>query len=245
MGNEIYDGFKSLSDAQKRYRNKTDSTINQRRNMMNDDFDKEYTAIGDNSNRATIWLSSSPDLLYISRWEFKIIILPFVIPVASGSNALSPATLKVEPTSLETEQRRLDVKDSTVTPNPHDHPIQPNPHSHLITPNPHTHTVNAGITIIPVTNVSDMRIFIDDIDLTSHFKAQFPKWLDGEGMYPDSMLQHRYDILKACSILSDKQRSSILSQGYHRLEFESKALFRLNIREFKKYSFVNRQGDTK
>lgn len=199
----------------------------QRRNLVTDDFDKEYTAIGQEGQSGVIWLAISPDMIYIERWEFKVIIDPFLIPISGGTGAMSAVSLHVSDTNLSSSGSS----------------ISPNPHNHVITPNPHTHTINAGVTSIP-SQVENIRIHLDGYDLTAHFKAQFNGWIDSEGMFPDSSMENRYDILKAISLFPEAQRSAFLTQGYHKLEFISDGLFNLKIREFKKYNFINRHGDS-
>lgn len=217
------------------------TSTRQRRNGEMDDFDKEYSAIGENGVDATIYLSISPDMGYIARWEFKIIVVPFAMPVASGDSALSPTSLSVNPIDVTVNSESLTVSGDSVSPNPHSHTASAS--TPTITPNPHSHSVNAGVTLTPST-FGNIEIWIDGVDFTSYFMAQFDGWIDGEGMFPDTSMENRYDILKALNSMSDTDRSSFLKSGYHTVTFKGDGLFSLKLREFKKYSHIIRQGDS-
>lgn len=213
----------------------------QRRNGIMDDFDKEYSTIGENGVDATVYVSISPDMIYISRWEFKVIVVPFAMPVASGESALSPVSLSVDPIDVTVTETSLSVADDNITPNPHTHTASAS--TPVITPNPHSHSVNAGVTLTPST-FGNIEIWIDGVDFTSYFKAQFDGWIDGEGMFPDTTMENRYDIMKVLNTFDEATRSKFLTSGYHTITFKGDGLFSLKLREFKKYNHINRQGDS-
>lgn len=196
----------------------TNEPNKQRRNLVTDDFDKEYSTMGNKDQPGKVYLSISPDMDRIARWEFKVIVEPFFMPVAADTTAIQPVTLSVAKHGVDEVPK--------------------------ITPNPHTHSINAGVTLVP-TDFKDVRIFLDDYDLTAQFKAQFPSWISSnQGMYPDMTVGNRFDIIKALSVIPADKRTSILQQGYHVLEFKVDSLFSFKVREFKRYNGMNRQGDS-
>lgn len=79
----------------------------QRRHNVVDMYGVEYVRQGGKDAPATFYLSISPDMVYMERFEFKIIIEPFAIPIASDG---------IEPTSLT-------VSGNSVSPNPHTHNV--------------------------------------------------------------------------------------------------------------------------
>lgn len=215
----------------------------QRRNQVTDDFDKEYECIGDKNSRGRIYLAISPDMVYIERWEFKVIVQPFTVPLSTESTSLSPVTLTIDPIEIETPSKKLEIKDGKISPESHTHPkitIRPR-----IVPETHTHIPQAGITTVP-SSFGNLKIYLDGRDFTEAFKSQYKDqgWIDKDGIYPDASMEHRYNILEALDTLPKDKVSDYLKQGYHTLEFEADSLFSIKIREFKKYSFTNRQGDS-
>lgn len=230
--------------AERTKKNTTSTTQpnKQRRNLVTDDFDKEYETMGNKDQSGKIYLSISPDIEYMVRWEFKLIVEPFYMPVASSELAMQPVTLKIPEHPIEVDNASLSVSNNTINPNPHKHTATDK--AAKIEPETHTHVLNEGVTLIP-TKFEEVRIFLDGVDLTSQFKAQFPTWISPEnGMYPDLTVGNRFDILKALNTLDTKKRTSILRPGYHVLEFKVDDLFSFKIREFKRYSGINRQGDS-
>lgn len=67
----------------------------------------EYVRQGGRNAPATFYLSISPDMVYMERFEFKIIIEPFAIPISANG---------IEPTSLT-------VNNNSISPNPHTHNV--------------------------------------------------------------------------------------------------------------------------
>lgn len=248
---DTIDAFSILTNRTNDIQHRQTQQNRQRRNLVTDDFDKEYDIVGDQGVNGSIWLAISPDLIYIERWEFKVIVEPFTVPLASGDSAMSPVTLTIPPVDLEVSETALSAEtevdfenesaSTTITPDPHTHTITPNPLNLEINPRTHTHHMNAGVTLNP-SQFTDLHILLDGHDFTAQFKAQFPDWISGEGMFPDTTVSNRYDILKALDSLPKSEVSQYLQQGYHRLEFQADGIYSIKIREFKKYSFINRQG---
>jgi len=133
----------------------------QRRNQVVDIYGMEFTRQGDIGEPASFYISISPDLIYFERFEFKVIIESFRVPIA-GANGDSDSgisletvrvrdrslNLNVESTSLNSDTAELglttadiSVSETVASPNPHSHQLSPNPHNHQITPNPHRHTI--------------------------------------------------------------------------------------------------------
>lgn len=196
----------------------------QRRHGLYDDFGSEYNTVGDNNSNGRVWIAITPDIDKFVRWEFKLIVQSFIVPIAGS---------EVNPTSLEVGETNLSINNNAITPNPHRHEILPNPHSH---------TVTAGVSLTP-SSFKNFRISIDGIDLTALFESQFP--LPSEnGVYPDETIAHRYDIIEACSHLSEIDRNQILSAGYHEIQCNADGIFNLKFVNFIKYSFINRDGNT-
>lgn len=79
----------------------------QRRHNVVDMYGIEYVRQGGAGAPATFRLSLSPDYAYVERFEFKIIIEPFAIPIAGNG---------IEPTSLT-------VNGNSISPNPHTHDV--------------------------------------------------------------------------------------------------------------------------
>jgi len=208
----------------------------QRRNKVVDVYGMEFTRQGDTNNPATFYISISQDLIYYERFEFKIIIQPFVIPIAS--NGINPVTLSAVIPPRTTEHSSLTLNNNAISPNPHQHPILEQ-HAN-ITPNPHTHTITAGVTTAAST-VGDFRVIIEGIDITPCLKAQYDgNWITGEGVYPRSDDLSNYDILEAVSYLCEKKRNTILKAGYKTIQLEGNGVFNATLVNYLKYSHVNR-----
>lgn len=224
----------------------------QRRNQVVDVYGMEFTRQGDVSSPATFYLSISPDLIYYERFEFKIIIESFAIPVAS--DGINPATVQVRDRSLAVNDVSLSIggtslsigANNQITANPHGHSITPNPHGHSITPNPHdhltephSHQVTAGMSFA-ASNASNFTIWIEGVNLTPFLRAQFPdRWVDGEGVFPRSDLSN-YDVLEAAGYMSSTQRDLVLSPGYKKVEIWGDGIFKATLVNYLKYSHVNR-----
>jgi hypothetical protein len=240
----------------------------QRRNAVVDLHGIEYSRQGDTQTPATFYISISPDLIYYQRFEFKIIVDSFAIPVGNGA-ATSNTVVAVNDTALNLDNTSLNVSNTSLTngstsltvdennvvsPNPHTHPVNPNPHGHTITPNPHTHVINpnphnhttqahnhilsGGITLT-TSSISNFRVSIEDIDITENLIAQYPSWVNGNGVYPADD-DSRYDLLKVAGELPAWQRGIILSPGFKRVTMSANGVYNVTLVNYLKYSNMNR-----
>jgi hypothetical protein len=190
----------------------------QRRNQVVDVYGMEFTRQGDSGHPATFYVSVSPDLVYYERFEFKIIIDSFAVPIAGlGTES---ATVIVNDTSLSSNN-------DVITPNPHTHTTQS-----------HNHSLVAGMSLVP-SAVANFEIFIEDINVTPYLQSQFPNWIDGEGVFPSPSLEN-YDILKAVGFMPTWQKGAILQPGYKKIELKGEGIFNATLVNYLKYSHVNR-----
>ena len=195
----------------------------QRRNQVVDLYGVEFYRQGDGGAPARFYLSISPDMVYMERFEFKLIIQPFISTVAAGG--VQSATVTVDNTSLS-------VSGTTITPNPHKHTTQA-----------HTHTITGGIAMSQTT-AKDFRITIEGIDVTAYLTAQYDAWIDGEGVYPSLDVDKNYDILEVASDLIAEGRDSdadlLTRSGYKMVEISSNTPFSVVLVAYLKYSHLNR-----
>ena len=195
----------------------------QRRNQPVDLYGIEYTRQGDGGAPAAFYISVSSDMIYLERFEFKLIVQPFVSTVSN--NGIQSAVVDVVPTSLS-------VSGTSITPNPHDHST-----------NPHTHNVVSGISMTHTT-ASDFRISAEGIDVTPYLAAQYNAWIDGEGVYPSLDISKNYDLLEVASDLRDEgktaQASLLTRAGYKRIEISSASPFQVTLVNYLKYPHLNR-----
>ena len=193
----------------------------QRRTQVTDLFGMEHSAYGDSTHPATVYLSVSPDLMYFERFEFKVIIRPFAMPVA-GQGTTDNATAVIKDTTLS-------LSGSNISPNPHSHKSDP-----------HYHNLTAGVSLFP-SKVSNFEIFIEGINMTNAFKKQHPNWINGEGVFPDAAdTFNNFDVLKAVSELHDWQQGVILQPGYKKVELKGDGIFNATLVTYIKYSHPNR-----
>lgn len=192
----------------------------QRRNQVVDLYGMEFTRQGDTNHPAVFYISVSPDLIYYERFEFKIIIQPFVLPIA-GNGVTNPAVVSVNDATLS-------VNGTTITPNPHDH-----------TTVPHSHSLNAGVSLVK-SELTDFEVWIEGIDVTPYLKMQYSgRWIDGEGVFP-AVDHSNYDLLKAVGFMPAWQKGVILAPGYKKVELKGNGIFNATLVNYLKYSHVNR-----
>lgn len=210
----------------------------QRRHQVVDMYGVEFTRQGANGSPAQFYLSISPDMVYMERFEFKLIIQPFTMYAGSGT---SPATVSINNQSLDVRDRSLSVNGSAVSPNPHDHAISPNPHTH--TAEPHTHNIAAGISQVP-TDADDFSVVIEGIDVTPYLMAQYGRWISGQGVYPSLDIGEDYDILEVASDLMAEGREAdadkLVKSGYKSVQITSSKPFQVTLVLYLKYSHMNR-----
>jgi hypothetical protein len=210
--------------AKRTFQNKEniDQKDRQRRYSFVDMYGIEYTRQGDGGSPATFYIGIPKDMEYMLRYEFKLIVQPFVSTVAS--EGIQSAVVDVNPTSLS-------VSGSSVNPNPHDHSTQP-----------HTHSVVAGVSMTHTT-ANDFLIKIDDIDVTPYLMAQ-GDWIDGEGIFPSAEIGDDFDILEVASDLKAEGRTEdahkLVCAGNHKVEISSGSPFQVTLVNYLKYSHMNR-----
>jgi len=154
----------------------------QRRNQVVDMYGTEFTRQGGEGAPATFYISISPDLIYFERFEFKIIIEGFRIPLArdgvapralttnDNASALGTELNEVQTTNLNSPPLTINTSNTVPTISPathahsvsgHTHPIPG--HNHEIAP--HGHDIVSGMTFETVTaNQFSIWIWIDDIE---------------------------------------------------------------------------------
>ena len=191
------------------------------------------------------------------------------------------ADLSTDPTSLEVEDETLSIQNNMIQPSSHGHPITPDPHHHTILPHshgipshrhahtttPHTHIIHAGMSYFDI-EAADFSIFIEGIDLTPYFQAQFPftdGWVNGEGVFPKVPREHlaNYDVLEAFGYMMEISENElicngspaasrpycnackecyerILTPGYKKVQICGDGPFNATLVSYLKYSHVNR-----
>lgn len=200
----------------------------QRRNEVVDLYGVEYTRQGDNGTPAKFYISISPDMVYLERFEFKLIISPFLSTVGSGT---SSATIDI---SGETSETELGIVNNDVSPKKHKHTFSGT--------NTHTHTLTAGVTPVTVS-ANTFSISIEGIDITSYLSAQ-TTWVNGEGIFPSTDIEDNYDILAVASLLMAENRKAdadkLLSSGYKEIAISANGPFQVTLVNYLKLSHTNR-----
>lgn len=190
----------------------------QRRNQVVDIYGMEFTRQGGPGAPATFYISISPDMIYLERFEFKLIIQPFLTTTGVST---SSATVTVDDTSLQIENGQ----------------ISPNPHKHTVTT--HTHSTSPGASLTPVSNTA-FTVSIEGIDVTPYLMAQYGSWIDGEGVYPSIKIDEDYDILEVASdfIAEDRKddADALTRAGYKKVEVTGDKLFSVTLVLYCKYS---------
>lgn len=192
----------------------------QRRDVPVDLYGIEYYRHGDANYPATFYISITPDMVYMERFEFKLIIQSFMSTTGEiGETSLSPG-----PYATVTEPR-LVLSNQAVTPNPH------------------THTITPGLSSTPVTG-SDFRVKIENIDVTPYLMAQYDSWISGEGIYPSLDINKNYDILQVASDLvaegNESGAGTLTCSGYKKVEISSGGPFDVVLVNYLKMSHANR-----
>lgn len=194
----------------------------QRRNQVVDIYGMEFTRQGGPGAPATFYISISPDMIYLERFEFKLIIQPFLTTTGVST---SSATVTVDETSLQIQNGQ----------------ISPNPHKHNVTT--HTHSTSPGASLTPVSNTA-FTVSIEGIDVTPYLMAQYGSWIDGEGVYPSIKIDEDYDILEVASdfIAEDRKddADALTRAGYKKVEVTGDKLFSVTLVLYCKFSHINR-----
>lgn len=206
----------------------------QRRNQVVDIYGTEFTRQGGPGAPATFYISISPDMIYLERFEFKLIIQPFLTTTGTSTGG----------TAAETEETSIIPSDYvTVVGNDlqfsHDTVIDP--HKHSISN--HGHSISPGATQTPVAN-ADFLVSIEDIDVTPYLMAQYGTWISGEGVYPSININEDYDILEVASDFIAEHRpedaDKLTRSGYKKVEITGSKLFSVTLVLYCKYSHMNR-----
>lgn len=194
---------------------------NQRRYQVVDLYGVEMTRQGDSGHPAKFYISITPDLVYLERFEFKLIVQPF----ASSASGVESATVDVN-------NRSLSISGSSISPNPHNH-----------TTDPHTHNVTKGLSLASTT-ADTFRLYMEGIDITPYLMAQHGEWVDGEGVFPSLTLGDDYDILEVASDLKaegrDSQADTLVHPGYKEIQITGNAPFQVTMVVYLKLSHTNR-----
>lgn len=195
----------------------------QRRNQVVDLYGVEYTRQGDSGSPAEFYISISPDMVYLERFEFKLIVHPFVSSVQSATADYTG----------NTGNRTLGVTQNPIA-------ITPNPHNHSMN---HSHNIVSGVTLTHTT-ASDFRVSVDGIDITAYLMAQYGSWISGEGVYPAIDIEKNFDLLEVASDLRaggyETEAKAIVAPGYKKVSITSDSPFQITLVNYLKYSHLNR-----
>ena len=217
--------------SQRTYNNTRDrlQKNRQRRNVPVDLYGVEYTRMGDQGTPATFFISISPDMVYLERFEFKLIVSPFLSTVGSGT---SEVTVGIN-SSMEAVQ--LILNNNQITPNPHAHTLEVNAQ-------PHTHTLTSGITPAQVT-AQNFFISVAGIDITAYLAAQ-GQWIDGQGIFPSLEIGEDFDILEVASAMmaegKEDEAKALVAPGYKQVAISADGPFQVTLVNYLKYSHLNR-----
>lgn len=203
----------------------------QRRNQVVDIYGMEFTRQGGPGAPATFYISISPDMIYLERFEFKLIIQPFLTTTGASTGqsqvTIQPTELTI-PDYAEVEQQNMKLSEIEITPNPHTHEVSQ--HSHSTTP---------GASLTPVT-AADFLVSVEGIDVTPYLMAQYGSWINGEGVYPSIKIDEDYDILEVASdfIAEDRKDDAdkLTKSGYKMVEVTGNKLFSVTLVLYCKYS---------
>lgn len=200
----------------------------QRRNQVVDLYGVEFYRQGDANYPATFYISISPDMIYMERFEFKLIFQSFMSTAGEvGETSLSPGAYAT------VNEPRLILSDQAVTPNPH------------------THTLTPGMSSYGTVG-SDIRISVEGIDVTAYLAAQYDGWINGEGVYPTldvhedvhEDVHKNYDLLQVASDFVAEGREAdankLTRSGYKKIEISSGSPFGVVLVLYEKYSHLNR-----
>lgn len=240
--------------AERTYQNMKD--INQknlqRRHQVVDLYGVEYTRLGDARSPAIIYISISPDMEYMERFQFKLIISPFASSIgalsATASGSIGETT--IEPTH---EIDAVPAPGGDYNIRIFDPTLDPNPHTHDLTGVELTAEPGVTLTQIPEDAVFHVKVFdpIDDptmsnaVDITEMLASQYGgRWISGAGVYPSLQIDHDYDILQvACELEGlglKRQRKLLTDAGYKGIVIEANCPFGVTLVNYLKYSHLNR-----
>ena len=206
----------------------------QRRNAVVDSFGVEHVRQGDVNTPARFYVSISSDMVYLERFQFKLIIdkLRSTAPDATG-------------------QEELRIEDD-----PNRNP------PYKIVPNIHDHGVSKGLSEMPNTATAfTVRMRNRDekpgdppkpwIDITPYLMAQCDGtntvWPNGDGIFPSAKIEKDFDILQVASDMRTTGISTEIAKAkeiekaaYKEFEIEGNGPFNVTLVEYTKYAHINR-----
>lgn len=233
-----------ISERVAENKKKIDRMLKQRRNQVVDMYGVEFTRQGAANAPARFYISISPDMVYLERFEFKLIVQPFLSmagTIGATSLSVSGSAGGYDVITAQDLDNILNADNCNSLP---DDTGGEGGSLDGISPNPHTHSVTAGITPI-ATTANDFRVRVEGIDVTPYLMAQYGgAWLNGEGVYPSLKIGEDYDLLEVASDLIGEGRKAdadkIMSSGYKAIEITASSPFSITLVLYSKYSHLNR-----
>lgn len=225
--------------AEQTVRNKErwSQALKQRRHQVVDMYGVEYTRAGDANNPARFYISISPDMVYLERFEFKLIINPFLSTGGSMTSAVSLTVSGGDADCITNQEIDDIVSTGSSSGGGGDEG------GGSISPNPHAHSIVPGITSVPTT-ASDFRVRVEGIDVTPYLAAQYGAWIQGQGVYPSLDIGKDYDLLEVASDMVGEGRKDladvITRSGYKAIEITSGSPFTCTLVLYSKFSHLNR-----
>lgn len=218
-------------------------SLKQRRNQVVDLYGVEYTRQGASGVPARFYISISPDMVYLERFEFKLIVQPFFVLGSIAGTSLSVSG-SAGGYDVITHEDLEDILASSGCSDLPDDTGGSGSISGSITPNPHTHSMNAGVTTF-ATTANDFQVKIEGVNVTPYLMAQYGgNWLNGEGVYPSLEIGKDYDILEVASDLIGEGRKAdadkLIRSGYKSIEITAGSPFNITLVLYSKYSHLNR-----
>lgn len=232
-----------ISERVAENKKRIDRTLKQRRNQVVDLYGVEYTRQGAANSPARFYISISPDMVYLERFEFKLIVQPFISTVGGIGKTELTATGSGGGYEVITSQDLTNILNSSDCSSMPDD-TDGSGSSASISPNPHDHEVLPGITLLNTT-ANDFRVKVEGIDVTPYLMAQYGgAWLNGEGVYPSLEIGEDYDLIEVASDLIGEGRredaDKILRSGYKAIEISAGSPFGITLVNYLKYSHLNR-----
>lgn len=240
--------------AEKTYENSQDIRKKnlQRRHQVVDLYGVEYSRLGDSNSPAIVYISISPDMEYLERFQFKLIISPFRSSVgsfsASGTASIGETSLTIDHDLVATNLGGDNYDLSFSSPS-----VDPDPHTHALSGITITGTPGITRTNVPSTASFRVKVFdpVDDpsaqqaVDITEMLASQYNnQWISGEGVYPSLQIDHDYDILQvACELEGlglTSQRKLLTDPGYKGIMIVADCPFGVTLVNYLKYSHLNR-----
>lgn len=231
--------------AEKTYQNTQDINRKnlQRRHQVVDLFGVPYASSGDQNSPAEFYISISPDMEYLERFQFKLIVTDFISSIgglsATASGNTGDQDLDVVNITYDAQNERVDFSQIDVSPDPHNHTIDNISFS-----------ATAGVTKTPTTSTTWRVTIMDqdrqnEVDISAYLMLQYNgRWMHGGGIYPSQRIDHDYDLLQvACDLEAEGNttaRKLITSGGGKWIRVYSDSPFGITLINYLKYSHLNR-----